>query len=461
MSGLLLVTFASARGESLREALTAAYLTNPALDAQRASLRATDEEVARANAGFRPTLSGKATTGLQDIRSQPFQSDTDGFLHPKNYSVQMSQPLFRGFRIVNTLNAAEAGVRAAREQLRLVENQTLLSAAAAYCDVLRDRDIVIARENSVRVLNEQLRVTKEQFAGGEVTPTDVSQAQARRATAVATLDLAKSNLVNSRANYEQVVGHPASYLKEEPPTEAYLPRSQEAALEIATSEHPSVVQAVYLEQQARHQVDLVWGELLPSVNLNSSYGRSYEPSPIVNKQDTTLLTGELTWQFWNGGEVEARVRQAKQTDVQRLRQIDLARKQVQTGVTQAWSTLVASRTAVQSDREAVEADERALAGVRVEYQMGQRTLLDVLNAEQELVNARVQLLTDRHNLAVAYYTLLQAIGRLTAVDLRLDTKVYDETAHYHEVKNKWVGITIEYADGRLEHVGSGAAPGSK
>ena len=448
----------AAHAESMPSALTSAYLTNPGLDAQRASLRASDEEVPRAKAGFRPTVTGAADTAYQNTASRP-SGLNDGELHPKGYALTVSQPLFRGFRLFNSLNVAEAGVRAARETLRLTEQQTLLDAATAYLDIVRDQGILQVRENNVRVLTEQLRSTREQFAVGEVTKTDVAQAEANRAAAVAALDLAKSNLRSSRATFERVVGHPAAYLQDQLPPEKLLPKTIEEAIGIGVNENPSIVNAVYIEQQARHQIDLIRGELLPTASLNSQYSHRYEPTRITDQQETTTVTGNLTWQFWNGGEVEARVRQAKQTAVQRLQLIEVNRSQIQANVVQAWSSLLANRAAIVSDAQALRANQTALTGVREEYKVGQRTLLDVLNAEQTLLNSQVTLITDQRNLVVASYTLLQAVGRLDAANLGLGNKIYDDASHYNEVKNKWTGFSIDYADGRLEEVrpGDGAA----
>ena len=231
------------------------------------------------------------------------------------------------------------------------------------------------------------------------------------------------------------------------------------AIQIALAEHPNVVQAVYNEQVARHQIDLIKGELLPTVSMDASYAHRYEPSRTTDQSESTSVTGRVAWQFWNGGEVESRIRQAKHTAVSRLQQIEQNKAVVQAGVVAAWSSLIATRAAVISDLQQVESNRTALAGVREEEKVGQRTLLDVLNAEQELLNSEVTLFSDKRNLVVASYGVLSAIGRLNAVELKLNSNVYDETAHYDEVKRKVFGTGINYSDGQPE--GASDADGKK
>lgn len=454
----LALSSAVAQAESLKQALTSAYMTNPGLDAQRASLRASDEEVPRAKAGYRPTISGSGDASVAHSNTSPSGAG-DGETHSKGVGLSMSQPLFRGFRVFNSVNVAEASVRAAREALRLTEQTTLTEAIAAYNDVVRDQAILRVRENNVKVLTNELRATQERFAVGEVTKTDVAQAQARRAGSLSALDLAKSNLRTSLGNYERTIGHPAGQVVEPPPLEKALPKSLNEAIQIALAEHPSVVQTVYNEQVARHQIDLIRGELLPTVSMDASYAHRYEPSRTIDQSETTTVTGRVAWQFWNGGEVESRIRQAKHTAVSRLQQIEQAKAVVQGNVVAAWSTLIATRAAVISDLQQVESNRTALAGVREEEKVGQRTLLDVLNAEQELLNSEVTLFTDKRNLVVASYGVLNAVGRLNSVELKLNSNVYDETAHYDEVKRKVFGTGINYSDGQVE--GASPADGKK
>jgi len=451
--------------ETLQDALAAAYKFNPRLDAGRAIQRATDEEVPRALAGYRPQITGEADTSYEKSVTRPSPLGLQAGLLPSNsefnprgYTVGLVQPLFRGFRTVSAVNGAEATARAGWETLRVTEQSVLLEAVTAFGDVLRDAAIVRLRENNVTVLTRDLRATQDRFNVGEVTRTDVAQAEARRAAAVAALDLARANLKSSRATFERVIGHPPSNLAE--PREVNVPKTLPEGTEIAARENPNVVGALYREQAARYAIDQIRGELLPTVQLEANYTKRLDPATTIEEAEQTLVTGRVTVPFYTGGEVQARVRQAKHTHVQRLQEIEQARTEVQEQVIAAWSQLIASRAAVESDQTAVKANRIALAGVREEERVGQRTLLDVLNAEQELLNAEVNLVTDQRNVLVASYTVLSTIGRLNAQELGVAALVYDPEAHYHDVRNKWFDISITHSDGRREVIdaGGGHAP---
>jgi outer membrane protein len=456
--GLLACSFGSPAGaETLHEALSAAYKFNPRLDAARATQRATDEEVPRAISGYRPSITGSADTSARHIGTSP-GTIASGDSNPRGYQVGLVQPLFRGFRTVSAVSAAEATVRAGRETLRLAEESVLLEAVTAFGDVVRDAAIVRLRENNVTVLTRDLRATQDRFNVGEVTRTDVAQAQARRAAAVAALDLARANLKTSRATFERVIGHPPSFLAE-PRASNQVAKSLGQNVEISLRESPNVVGALYREQAARFNIELVRGELLPTAQLEASYTKRFDDTVGLDWSETSSVTGRLTVPFYTGGEVQARVRQAKQTHIQRLQEIEQARTETQAQVITAWSQLQAAEAAVESDQTAVNANRIALAGVREEERVGQRTLLDVLNAEQELLNAEVNLATDQRNVVVASYTVLSTIGRLTAQDLGVSALVYDMEAHYHDVRRKWFDISITHSDGRREVLEAAPPPG--
>lgn len=438
-----------AHAETLKQALTGAYKYNPRLDADRARQRATDEEVNRALSNYRPTVSASADVGVQNSTTSP-RSVANGETHPRGVSVSATQPLFRGFRTINGVGVAESTVRAGRETLRDIEQQVLQEAVTAYMDVVRDQSLVRLRENNVNVFTRELRATQDRFTVGEVTRTDVAQAEATRATAVAALDLAKANLQSSRATYERVVGRPPSNLVEPRVPEKLLPKSLQDATATTTKEHPLVVAAQYNEQGARLNVDLVWGELLPTLQLEGNYSRRFEPSRTTDESETTSLLGRLNVPIYQAGEVHARVRAAKQTHVSRLQQIEQARTERTAITISAWSNLQALRARLVSDQVAVNSNQVALNGVREEEKVGQRTLLDVLNAEQAFLNAQVQLVTDQRDLIVGAYAVLVAIGRMDAATLLLNSEIYDAEAHYFEVRRNWWGLSITHADGRRE-----------
>ena len=437
--------------ESLKQALTGAYKNNPKLDAARATLRATDEEVPRAMSNYRPNVTGGADVGIQRQDTKP-PSSSNGETHPKGFKIDAVQPLFRGFRTVNAVSVAEATVRSGRETLRAQETTVLQEAVTAYMDVVRDQSLVRLRENNVTVLSRELKATQDRFKVGEVTRTDVAQAESRRATSVAALDLARANLKNSRATYERVVGRPPSNLVEPRVPESLLPKSVTDATGTASQQHPSIVGALYREQAARIQVDVIWGELLPTMQLEANYTKRYEPSKTTEESETSSLVGRLIVPIYQGGEVHARVRQAKHTHVSRLQEVEQFRTEATAAAITAWSNLQALRARLVSDKIAVEASQTALNGVREEEKVGQRTLLDVLNAEQELLNAQVQLAIDQHDLVVGAYTLLGAVGKLDSEVLSLNSDTYDPEAHYFEVRRAWWGLSITHRDGRHEKV---------
>lgn len=448
-AGMLAGAPDAAIAETLRDALASAYMTNPRLDAERARLRATDEEVSRAQSGFAPVISGAADIGHQETSSKP-KSTTMGASDPWGYQITVRQSVFSGFRTTNEVSEAEAGVKAGRETLRQIEASVLLDGVTAYVDVVRDQAIVRLRENNVEVLSRDLEAAETRRAVKEVTKTDVAQARARRARAVSAADLAKANLKVSRANFERIVGHAPQGLGMPSMKLKLLPRSIEEAWQIAERENPNVNSALFREEAARYAVDKVRGELLPDIGVEASYGHRANPNAAFDEQEAASVTGRLTVPLYDGGEVRARVRQAKHTHVSRIQEIEQARTETQANVTAAWSRLMAARAQLKSDIVQVEANRMALEGVREEERVGQRTLIEVLNAEQEYLDAQIQLVGTRHDVVVASYAVLATIGKLSAEELVLTSEVYDPEVHYQEARNNWFGIDITHPDGRRE-----------
>jgi len=437
----------AAHAETMRQAMFAAYHSNPRLESERARLRAIDEDVARANSGYLPQVNGNFDAGQTRVTTTPGQL-SDGAVRPWGYSLSVSQPVFRGFRTENGVAEAEAGVRAGRASLRYVEQNVLLDTVTAYSDVVRDHAIIRVRENNVAVLSRELQAAEARRAQREVTRTDVAQTQARRAKAISALDVAKGNLRASIANYERIVGTPPSGLVEPQVPFDLLPRSLDEARQAAMVDAPIIVSSLYRELGARHSVDRIRGELLPEVRIEASYGSRNEASSLIEKQDAASITGRVSIPLFNGGETHARVRQAKHTHVSRLQDVEQARLDALGDVGTAWAKNVSVRSQVKADQVQLEANRLALEGVRAEEKVGQRTIIDVLNAEQELLEAQVQLIVTRRDMVVAGYTLLHAIGSLNAETLRLADPVYDAEAHYEEVRRKWFGISITHANGR-------------
>lgn len=451
-AAVLVAAFAPAPAFALTldEALASAYEYSPRIDAERARLRATDEEVPIAKSGYRPDIGASADLGYRNTTTRPGGSDDR---KPRGYGVSLTQPIFRGFQVTNAVSQAESIVRAGRETLRTVEQEILAEAVTSFMDVVRDQAIVRLNENNLKVLSEELKATQDRFAVGEVTRTDVAQSEARRADAVAQLDQARANLQTSRAAFERTVGQPANNLVEPSLKVAMLPSSQQDAVSIATQENPNVVAALYNEQAARFNVDRIRGALLPQVQVEADYNNRFDESSGIDETETAQVVGRVTVPIYQqGGIVYAQVRQAKQEHLARLQDIEQARVVVKANVIAAWSQLVGARAQLESAKAAVEANTTALTGVREEERVGQRTLIEVLNAQQELLNSQVNLVTTRRNVIVAAYGLQAALGRLDALSLGVTGTIYDPEAHYEEVRRQWFGLSITHEDGRHERL---------
>ena len=432
-----------------------AYLINPVLNAERARLRATDEQVALAKSGLRPFIGGTADYnyvnqnsergglgggggGAVDIGAAGIT--TDGITTPHGYAVQLTQPIFEGFQNLNAIRQAKATVQAAREILRSVEQTVLLDAATAYVNVVRDQAIVRLRENDVTVLTEQLKATKDRFDVGEVTRTDVAQAEARRSEALATLAAAQANLKTSRAAYEQIVGHPPSNLVTPASIRHLLPADINEAMTLGDGENPLILASVYNEEASLYTVQQIMGELLPEVTLEAQYEKRFDQSESLKELETTTVTGRVNVPFYQGGGVAARVRQAKETNNQLKKEVEDARLRVHADVIANWGILQSSGPAIESAQAAVEANKIALTGVREEEKVGQRTTLDVLDATRELLNSQIGLVTALRDRIVSEYSVYAAIGRMDAQTLGLPVPYYDPIEHYDIVKGKWFGL---------------------
>ena len=441
---------ASVQAETLAQALSDAYLVNPVLNAERARLRAIDEQVALAKSGLRPFVSGTADTAYTNQNSNsslPGSLDfgiggltSDGVNHPHGYAVALSQPLFEGFKHLNAIRQAKAEVQAQRELLRAVEQTTLLDAATAYVNVVRDKAIVRLRENDVSVLSEQLKATRDRFEVGEVTRTDVAQAEARRSEALATLAGAQANLKTSRASYEQVIGHPPGNLQTPPSIRHLLPQALDAAMTLGDGENPVILASVYNEEASLYVVEQIVGELLPEVRLEAEYEKRFDQSRSIAEIETTTVTGRVNVPFYQGGGVAARVRQAKETNNQLKREVEDSRLRVHADVIANWGILQSSGPAISAAEAAVSANKIALNGVREEEKVGQRTTLDVLDAQRELLNSQIGLVSVLRDRIVAEYGLYAAVGRMDAQTLGLSVPYYDPIEHYDIVKNKWFGL---------------------
>ena len=437
---------ASASAETIEQAMVSAYNNSAQLRGEQARLRASDETLAQAQSGYRPTISSEFDFTSQSTRTDP-ASPNDGTINPRTSTLTAVQPLFDGFQTVNSVKQADASIRAERENLRAVEEQVMLNAVTAYMDVVRDRNILSVRDQNVKVLTEELRSVKARFDVGEVTRTDVEQARATLAAAQSAQALARANLRNSAARFTLATGSPPTRLVEPPPPLRLLPGTVDEAIASAIAARPTVVQAAFLEQAQRSNIRVLTGQLLPKIELDGSLSETDGPAMGVKEVETSKITGRIIVPIYEAGSVRAQIRQAKETRQGLLENIEQAREQAQSDASTAWSFLESSRAQLEADNIQVSSATTALQGVRAELQVGQRTELDVLTAEQTLLTAQVAVVSDKHDIVVNAYTVLATMGRLTADNLHLNTPLYDVEAHYRQTNGKWFDIQVNREEG--------------
>ncbi len=427
---------------SLQEALGLAYTTNPQLGAAQAGLRATDENVAIANSKWRPSISAMGTYSYQDIR---VSRDPDHKVtHPIQAQLGLQQELFRGGRTYAEIGKAKANVRAARADLLASEQTVLLAAATAYMDVVRDAAITNLRRHNVDVLRRQKDSTALEFKAGSLTRTDVAQAEARLAGAQAALTAAEGQLAISRATFVQVIGRPAETLEERPAAPSTLPADEGAAQQVAERNNPALIQAQEQAKAADYAVDEAVGAMLPEANLQAGY--QYSQQSYASSLSPGLVSQGLAAQLqvniplYQAGAEFAAVRQAKQQRAQAQLNVSVTDRQVRSAVASAWNVYQAALANIDSNEATAKSNEIAFTGVSKEQRVGGRTILDVLNAQQELLNAQVSVVTSRRDATVAGFQVLAAAGLLTAKNLGLKVTIYDPLAHYDDNAARWVGF---------------------
>ncbi|MGH6922141.1 MAG: TolC family outer membrane protein [Propylenella sp.] len=433
---------ASASAESIAQALASAYSSNPEINSARAQTRADDENVPIARSGYLPVISLFSTfTGRHT--DSPLAADRTTL--DSTVGLRVTQNIFTGFRVRNALRQSEAGVLASRELLRNTVQNVLFDAAQAYMNVLRDIALLDIRGRNVLFLDEQVRAANERFNVGENTRTDVAQARARLASARAAVSLAEANLAISRATYRQVVGHEPTGLSDGFPYGRLVPAALGQAISLGQDGHPVILAAINQADAQAFAVKQVEGDLLPTVSIEGSFQHDESFDNGVDPNSAAIV-GRVSVPLYQGGLVAARIRQAKEQYGLRKIEIDVARDQVRAAVVSAWAQVEAAEGAIAAAQEGVEAAEIALSGVQEEQRVGQRTTLDVLDAQQELLSARETLIVARRDRVVASFALLSAMGRLTAEDLALPAPVYDPTEHYRAIRNPVFGIRTP--DGR-------------
>lgn len=454
----------AAGAQTLQDALSQAYNNNPTLLAARAQLRATDENVPQALAGWRPTVTVQGSYGAVDQRVRSLNQVTrpDGSRYfadplppgsttlrqersPASATATMSQPLFRGGRTVAQTRQAENLVLAQRARLLATEQQVLSDAVQAYIGVIQQTELLRLNINNEQVLGRQLQATNERFRVGEITRTDVAQAESRLAGARSQRTQAEGNLQISRATFERTIGLTPGRLTNPQPLQLPV-RSATDAQRLAASNNPTVVAALFQAAATRDTVDVQLSTLLPQVSANAQAFRQDNQLGPHSRQNGGQATINLTVPLYQGGAEYALVRQARQQAQQAIAQVDEARRLAAQQAASSWETLRSNRATADSVRAQIRAAEIALDGVQREAIVGSRTTLDVLNAEQELLNARTSFVNALSSVVTGSYTIASAIGRLTAQDLGLPVEMYDMTAYYQAVRNRWFGLG-DYAQG--------------
>jgi len=432
----LLASAAPAGAETLTDALVEAYRRNPTLEAQRARLRSVNENLPQALAGWRPTVRLSGDVGKQVIDTSPSVRSQPEYRSPNTVSMTLSQPIYRGGRTVAATNRAENQIKAERARTQVTEQTVLLDVVNAYVNVVRDEAVLNLNVNNEQVLRRNLEAVRDRFEVGEVTRTDVAQAESRLARATADRIQAEGSLASSRAVYQRVVGTLPGAL-EAPPIPSSVPTSRENALSAAAAENPNVVFSDFTERAARDDVDVNSGELLPTLSLDGTVSRSEETTTTGLEAESARITATLSMPLYQSGAVASRVRQSKEVASQRLMEVDAARRTAVEAAARAWDSLQTARAGIVSFEAQVRAAEIALAGVREENAVGSRTVLDVLDAEQELLTARVNLVRSRRDEVVAAYELNTAVGRLTAQALGLPVEILDVEQHYRQTRGRW------------------------
>lgn len=434
---------ASSGAETLPEALARAYQSNPQLNSERARQRGTDENVPQALAGYRPQIVAGLSTGLQAVRNLlPDNTVQGATLRPWTIGVTVTQVLFNGFRTANSVRVAEFQVRSGREALRNVGQGVLLDAVTAYMNVLANQALVEAQRANVGVLREIQGITKKRLDAGDVTPTDTAQADARFNRGLADLNAADVALAISKAIYAQVIGDAPSQLIPATPVDRLSPTALAGATETASHEHPAILGAGFDVDIAQTTIKVAESSLLPTVAVQANASRSKESDSTLGTfgTDQASILGQINVPIYDGGTAASQTRQAKELASQSRMVLEQIRNQTRTAVASAWVTNEGTKVALTAAESEVRAAGIALQGVRRETQGGQRTTIDVLNAQQELTNARSRQILAQRDRVIASYTLLSAVGRLDVHVLNLNTPDYLPEVHYHQVRDAWHGL---------------------
>jgi outer membrane protein len=433
------------RADTMEAALLRAYRNNPQLNAQRASVRATDEAVPQALAGYRPTAAMTFSGGGQFVNQLADgtvgKKIEEGVQGPHAANLTVTQTLYNGNQTANKTRAAESQVFGAREGLRLMEQSVLLAAATIYMDYLRDAAVLEVQRSNTKVLELTLKQTRDRYNAGLVTPTDVAQSEAQLSAAKSQELAAVSTLTTTQANFRRIIGNEPANLQPASPVDRFLPQTVGGAVELALRQNPNVTAATYGIDVSFLTVKINEGALYPNVSLQSTVAKVWDPTIATINQFTAAANVQLNVPVYQGGAEYSLIRQSKETLEQQRLTLEQVRDQARADLVTAWGQLLAGKAQVTAAQSQVEASEVAYLGTTKEAQVGQRTVIDILNAQQTLVNARVALVTAQHDRVVASYAVLSAIGRLSPQILHLSTPTYDPSVHYQQVRDKWVGVS--------------------
>jgi len=440
-----MLPFSEVKAQSIQDALGLAYVGNADLQAERSELHATDEKVPAAYANWMPkiSLTGEVESALSSQTNTDNDSHTDIEADSLTGTLSLSQTLFAGGANFSKLENAENLVKAQRSALKVKEQEVLLQAATAYVDVIRDQAVVDLRTNHVEVLQRQLEATQDRFQVGENTRTDVAQAEARLSEGRAALRDAQATLAASQATYEKIIGQQPGALEAPKDSSLPLPDNLQSAIEMARTVNPNVSYRHYIAEAAGDDVDTAIAALLPTVSVSASLSREWENARADTRTDAAAVKGTVSVPLFQGGGEYAAIRQSKHTAVQRKQEYNSAILAAVESATKSWEDLESTAAKITSYEESVRANGIALEGVRQEAAVGSRTLLDVLDAEQEALDARVNLVGAERERVVASFTLLSSVGKLTAKDLALDVPLYDDEAHLDDVEFKLIGTGID------------------
>jgi TolC family type I secretion outer membrane protein len=426
-----------ASAQSLEQALVSAYLTNPQLEAQRAALRATDELVPQALSGWRPTVAAEGAAIYNDT-DRANTDDGDQFTTLQS-ALAVDQEIYSGGETVANTRRAERLVRVERARLMVVEQDVLLQAVTVYTDLLAARAVLDFAHQNVERLTRQLQATRDRFEVGEVTRTDVAQADARLSGALSDRIEAEGAVAAAVASYRRVINQEPAGLVVPPPL-SLLPASEDEAQLLAEDLNPNIAAAQYNVAAARADVDVAESSLLPRLSVRGELAYARDPTEVLDWRRDASIGANLSVPLYQGGGEYARVRQTKQTVRQRRDDLEDTLRAVRDEVTTAWESLVTATSRIESIADQVRANEIAVEGSRQEALVGQRTTLDVLDLESDLFQSQVDLVQARRDQIVASYRLKSAVGQLTVGGIDLQVQPYDGEAYYDHTRNRWVGL---------------------